>query len=384
MKTLFPFVNLLSALPVLAAEPPQSPQPNRSGQDSFHVSVKTSNNCIVLSNKDCDGKNNVLRFETPSGYFISVEKINDQAHAVPFDQTYELKPVGNLHGYVGWDEHITGTVGRFGKAFRLTEQSQLNIEAYVGNISGAVNLNAKAEGTLYPQKISIPAFSFHAGDKKISFPGQTYSYAGGHKTLSHYNYASEVKSYYGGLKESFGTSFGPLKNTHVLVNQFAQVGLERIGYGAGVGLAYTSNDDQKIGQRASNICQGGDFRSSARYAFVISACADKTKMNLIYDKLLKNAEPVAARGNERLSNAQAFINKVEKKTGYGYTLPTYTGKDVLNGLGISSPYDHVNTSFVAAASLNMSGVTLTLTRHQPLKPSRDGGGTTSFMLGKEF
>jgi hypothetical protein len=107
-------------------------------------------------------------------------------------------------------------------------------------------------------------------------------------------------------------------------------------------------------------------------------------MNLLYDRLLKKAEPLAARGNAYIAEAQVVIDKIEDKTGYGRILPTYTGKDVLRGLGIESPYDHIATSFVMAASMNLNGFTLTLLRAQPLKSSRDGPARTSLTLGKDF
>jgi hypothetical protein len=187
MKNIFPLIGLVTALPVFANEPLQSNENKDSLTDGFRLSVKTSDDCIVLNNRTCDGKVQQLRFETPSGYFLSLEKINDQADLVPYDKTYELKPIGNLHGRIAWEEQIKGTVARFGKAFHPTEQATLNIEAYVGNISGAARLNAITEGTAYPLSFNIPAFSYQIGQHNIDFAGKTISTQGGHKVFSNYS-----------------------------------------------------------------------------------------------------------------------------------------------------------------------------------------------------
>lgn len=376
--------SFLSILSLVAAVPASAVEQSKKDEGSYDVSAKVSDQCVLLANKNCDGKTQGIRFETPSGYFISVEKINDRAQHVPFDQTYERSSIGKVSGRVGWQEHVTGTVARFGKAFQFTEDTTLNVEAYVGRLEGSVHLNAKADATLYPNSITIPAFFFHAGSQKIDFPGKVIFYNGAHKDLLNYNYATQGKSYFGGLKQSLGTALGLNPRTHLIVNQFAQAGLDRISYGAGAGVAYTSESDSQIGRRTSNICQQGEFKSSARFAFAISACAEKVKKDALYDLLAKKADPFAAKVNARIAEGQEAVDRFENRTGYGYQLPSYSGKDVLNALGIQSPYNHINTSFVVAASVHVGSGHLTVMHTQPIDKRRDGDPKTSVMMAYGF
>lgn len=358
----------------------QAASAQEQDNNPYRVATKISGGCSLLSNKNCHGSRQEIRVETPSGYSLSVERITDDAAATPFDKTYELGQVGNIHGNINWSKKVSGTIGRLGVRFNPTEKSALNIEVYAGKLTGEVGLNASADATLYPLSVTLPPRSYGG----YTYPGGTYAHPGLRQELADYAYKTVGQSYYGGFRQSFGTGVSLNRNTHITINEFAQIGLDKIAYGAGLGIAYTSQPDDKIGMRASTICQRGDFYSTSQYAFIMAACADKVQRDLIYDKMYKKAGQIAAKADHLIVGAQSVADKIKDKTGYGHQFPTYTADSVMSALGFSSPYGHINTSIVVGAAANIGGATLTLAHTQPLNTRRDGKGTTSVSLGYHF
>ncbi len=378
MKTLFPFASFLSVLPVMAAEPVRTPE--NKDADYSRLTVRASDECLLLANKDCNGQRKQISYTTASGYFLSVETFADNAHLTPFDKTFAHEDVGRIHGDISWRRAVTGSVARLGKAFHPTNNSTFQAEFYIGKIEGSVHVNAKADVTLNPQSLTIPAFGYGG----YNFAGKTYTFKGLHKEARPFNYDVAGKTLYGGLRQHFGTSFAPHPNAHILLNQFAHVGVEKLSYGGGVGFAYTSEPDNRLGAKLSGICQRGDTHSTARFTFAIAACAEKVKHDVLYDKMYEKSGQWAGRINEYIAGGQAAIDKVNGRIGTDYNLPTTNAGQIMKGLDIHSPYDHLNASFVVAASMNLNGYTVTLARNQPLKSSRDGNATTSLTLGKNF
>lgn len=379
MKTSLPLLSFCVSIPVFAAD---AAQPT---EEPYRLSAKTSEGCLVFNHHSCAGHRNEIRFETPNGYFISAETFSDKAHAVPLEKKYSAFGILDAHAHIDWNKQVTGKLVRLGKSFQPTDQSQLNVELYIGHLAGAADLSAIAEASIKPFTLTIPAVSYQSGNlPSIDFHGKSFSYPGQHKVFAGYQYTANGKTPFGGLRQSFGAGFEVNKQMNILVSQFAQAGVEHVGYGAGLGLSYTSSADSKIAQAASAVCQGNDIRSEARFAIAISACADKTVRDTLYDRLRHMAEPTTSRINHIVDQAQEAADQIEHKTGYGYQLPHYNSADVLRALDIESPYNHVKTSFVVAASIKLGQNHITISRIQPLHPSRDGAATTSIGLMRSF
>ena len=377
MKTTLPLLGLFASLPVFASD--------AATEEQYRLSVKTSDDCLVFNHQNCDGKRNEVRFETPNGYFISAEKFSDHAIATPLEETYSPNRFLSAHAHIDWKEQVFGKLVRLGKSFKPTDATQLNVELYIGQLSGSAHLSAIAEAKINPFTLTIPAFSYQLGDlPEVQFKGKSFSYAGLHKVFAAYEYAAAGKTPFGGLRESFGAGVAIHNHTHLLANQFAQAGVERISYGAGLGVAFASSLDSKIAQAASGICQGNNFSSNARFAVVMSACANKIVKDTLYDKLRDAAEPLTARINHNLDRAQSLADRVEHKTGYGYQFPHYNSADILKGLDIDSPYDGVRTSFVVAASVKIGQNHILFSRSQPLRSNRDAEAVTSVSLMRSF
>jgi hypothetical protein len=375
MKNFAPILGLAVAFSMNAQG--QDVEPSSALNSASRLSLSSSNQCLLLANKDCHGQRQQAKFINSSGYFISIEKFDDRAVTPILNRVYELPRVGNIHAHASWDRQITGELIRFGRGFKPTQNSALNVELSAGKVAANVNLNTGIDATLYPQSLSIPAFSV-AG---ITIPAQNYFFAGLQKNVADYHRSKEAESYFGDFRQSFGTSFRVTDNTHILINQSAKLGLDKINYGAGLGFAFTSEVDRKIGANSSQLCQQGNFYSKARFAFAVSVCSDKVERDLVYDELYQKSAHLAERVNGRIAIGQNAIDRINHvRDGRQYRLPTYKAEDIMGWLGMDSPYGHVKTSFVIAASFTLNGATVSLSRIQPLNKSRDGNANTSITV----
>lgn len=332
------------------------------------ISFHSSTNCPIFDQSTCAGSTQGIQVKGDS-WRIRFSEGREDAHFRPFNKTYSLGSVATVGGVVAWSKHINAKTIAGDVTFRPTENTAINLGGYAGQLSASVHLDASAGiNSRWLQRLPHDTYS------RIARDGYDLS-------LLSYHYATDAQSPYGGLSQSAGALFPVLPRTQFFITQQAQAGLDIVAVGAGIGALYTTGNDADMPRNIGDFCHSGQVSSKATFTLAAGVCAQKTLRDPLYDRMLRKAGTIADRLNGWTDTAQNTADKVEDKTGYGYTLRRHTDKSVARWLGVESPYD-MRTNFIIAASGRVGDVTLGASYSIPL--GNRGKATTAFSLGYQF
>lgn len=333
-----------------------------------------SNNCQVLPSLACRGDKKSIGFKTSSGNVFIVEQFKDRGPSSQYQGVYSEKPVLEGKTDIASQQNITGIVLRAEKEIFLTESLKFDVGLSVGKLAGSVDADVAANINITtPQMMALTPTG-----RAISIAPQTSSVS---KAIE---YRLNGNTYYGGTKLAWAYQFQNSGRSYFAVNQFLNVGVEKIKHGVGMSLGFASNEDKGLGFRAASICQGGNFHSSARYAFALSVCTEKVTRDAFYNKAYSKAETLSQDFNAFIVQHQVSLDKLNAATGGNASIPKTSPSAIMEGLGLNNPYQSLQSSFAMALSVNYEKIHFTVSRIQHVGARSKEQSVTQLILARDF
>lgn len=266
-----------------AAEP--TSEPSAPARSRVTVSTEFRQGCELLFGQ-CKGnrQTEAVRFgdsTKASELVVGITKFAEST-AGGFGHVYPITLRGQPLGAVDYGLHghqkLSGTVLSVDKYFPLSSWGVASVGGYVGKVDGAIGARADLGLTV------------NALDKRFGVSAE---------------YNQERSAKFGGLKEA-AVAFIPTPhaNSFVAVNQYAQAGIEKIKAGAGVGVVFLANPEDRQRLRPD----GCDTTAFVPRGIVVALniCAEKLLRNPLGDKSETKLEHYADRVNQEI----AILNRV--------------------------------------------------------------------------
>lgn len=336
---------------------------------------------------NCGGSQSGVSFKliNPNGEWqLDVTRFRESDHNVFFDKSVGFRDVASLHGTARWDLNAEGTKAHLKKQFYLGDNAGVSLGVYLGKLSAHASAEARIDGHVRATTINIPEINIPAvprlGTPAYNIPASSLHIPEINRTLYRHHEYAEGQSPYGGftLDNGYSHAFGP-RVTGIL-GKSGTLGVDGIWGSLNAGVIISSSGSHNTRTPMGDICQGQAAFPKHGINFIANLCVRRDVRHPLYDLEREKMGDLANRINNRLNES---AGRVHNATGYRPDVPQYTGDDLMQAIGIESPYRWQPRLQFSLAGRS-GNLLYSATIEQPLGRDKHRGRTFSAVMGYEF